>query len=186
MPEVRPTPRPHTKYALPQQQRRPAWFWIAVGGACLSVVVPILVILALITLPQLLSVRKPANQTSAVQTLRTMASAEVSYNETYPDQGFACNLNVLGGDPNSGPPSSENAQLIDPSLASTGHHSGYIFSVTSCTPRTVNHRAINTAYTIAAIPESVGRTGDVGYCINQNNVITVDPTGRWNCTQPLK
>ena len=187
MPEVRPTPPPYPQYVLPQQQGRPAWFWIAIGGACLSIVVPILVILTLIILPGMLRVRnKPANQVAAIHTLRTIRSAETRYNATYPEEGFACSLNVLGGKPFSGPPSSEAAHLISPGLASTGHRSGYVFSVTTCTLKTIDHHAINTAYTIAAIPESVGKTGDVGYCINQDGVITVDPTGKWNCTQPLQ
>jgi type IV pilus assembly protein PilA len=185
MPEVRPTPSPYPQYAPSQQQRRPAWFWIAIGGACLSVVVPILVILALITLPGLLRARnKPANQVAAIHTLRSIRSAEKRYNATYPEEGFACSLNVLGGNPFSGPPSSEAAHLISPGLASTGHRSGYVFSVTTCTPMTINHHATNTAYTIAAIPESVGKTGDVGYCINQDGVITVDPPANGTAPSP--
>ncbi len=37
--------------------------------------------------------------------------AEVSYNAAYPATGFACPLSALGGDPKSGAPSAQAAQL---------------------------------------------------------------------------
>src|SRR6201999_44336 len=82
----------------------------------LLIVMSIMLILMALAVPQMLKVKKNANQTSAVQTMRTIGSAELSYNSSY--SGFACPLSVLGGDPKSGAPTSQAAQLVDPALAS--------------------------------------------------------------------
>ena len=34
--------------------------------------------------------------------------------------------------------------------------------------------------------ETVGKTGDNGYCADENNTIRKDPAGGTNCTQPLQ
>jgi type IV pilus assembly protein PilA len=195
MPAERPAPPPISSGSrpssqadsLPPRERRPAWFWIAIVGGCFAVIIPIVIIAAAaIALPSLLRVNKAANQISAIQTLRTISSAESSYSTTYPGEGFACSLRSLGGNPESEHPNPQSALLIDPALASNGYKSGYIFSVVNCGSKTVGNRTTFTEYRIAAIPQSLGKTGDVGYCINENNVITVDPTGKWDCTQPLQ
>ena len=154
-------------------ERRPAWFWIAIAGGCFAVIIPmVFILLAVVAVPSMMRVRKAANQTSAIQSLRTIGSAEVIYSSTHPDEGFACSLHSLSD--------------IDPALASTGYRSGYVFSVIDCTTKTVNKHTTFTGYRIAAIPRMVGRTGNVGYCIDENNVITVDPTGKWDCSEPLQ
>ena len=152
----------------------------------LLIVMSIMLILMALAVPQMLKVKKNANQTSAVQTMRTIGSAELSYNQSYQGKGFGCPLSVLGGDPKSGAPSAEAAQLIDPQLAASGHKSGYIFSVTCGSKTTVNNQDVYNSIEITGIPETVGKTGDNGYCSDENNVIKIDPTGGTNCTQQLQ
>ena len=37
---------------------------------------------------------------------------------------------------------------------------------------------------LSALPG--GKTGDLGYCSDDNNIIKQDPTGGTNCTQPIQ
>ena len=91
----------------------------------------------------------------------------------------------LGGDPKSGAPSAEAAQMITPDLAS-GQKAGYSFAITNCTKVTVNNQDMYTGYEITAVPNSIGRTGDRGFCTDENSTIRFDPAGGTNCTQPIQ
>ena len=152
----------------------------------LLIVMSIMLILMALTVPQMLKLKKTANQTSATQTMRTIGQAEVSYNSAYPGSGFACSLAALGGDPKSGPPTAQASQLLDPTFAATAQKSGYTFSITNCTKVTVNNQDMYTSYEIIGAPQAVGKTGDNGYCSDENNIVRVDPTGGTNCTQPIQ
>jgi type IV pilus assembly protein PilA len=197
MPEDHPTPPrppqlpypyapPNRAYAPPPRQRRPAWFWIAIIGGCFALIIPVGLILLALTIPQLLSVHKAANQTSALATMRAINSAELAYSLAYPNNRFTCSLQALGGDPRSGPPSPQAAQLIDPTLAATSQKSGYVFGISGCKGITNSSRQFYTSYHLNAVPESIGMTGSKGYCSDENNSITVDPTGGINCTEPIE
>ena len=61
----------------------------------LLIVVAIILIIAAIAIPNLLRSRIAANEASAVGSLRTLNTAEITYNTTYPTIGFACSLGVL-------------------------------------------------------------------------------------------
>ncbi len=151
----------------------------------LLIVMSVMLILMTLAVPQLLKLRKQAYQTSAIQSLRAVAQAELQYNSTYPANGFACTLSALGGQPGSGPPTAQSAQMIPPDLA-TGQKAGYTFAISNCTKVTVNNQDMFTSYQITAVPQSVGKTGDLGYCTDENNLIRYDPAGGTNCTQPLQ
>jgi type IV pilus assembly protein PilA len=43
-----------------------------------------------------------------------------------------------------------------------------------------------TGYQATAVPASPGRTGDRGYCMDENNLIKYDPAGGTNCTVPVQ
>jgi type IV pilus assembly protein PilA len=152
----------------------------------LLIVMTIMLILMALAVPQMLKLKKNANQTSAIQTMRVIGSAEASYNGSYANAGYACPLATLGGDPKSGPPTPQAAQLIDPSLASSGQKSGYTFTVTCGSKVTINNQDVYNSFEITGVPQTVGKTGDNGYCSDENNFIKIDPTGGSNCTQPLQ
>ena len=152
----------------------------------LLIVMSIMLILMALAVPQMLKLKKHANELSATQTMRTIGQAEISYNSAYPTSGYACTLAALGGDPKAGAPSAQAAQLIDPALASTGQKSGYSFTVTNCTKVTVNNQDTYTSYEITGVPQAIGKTGDNGYCSDENNIVKVDPEGGTNCTQPIQ
>jgi type IV pilus assembly protein PilA len=151
----------------------------------LLIVMSVMLILMTLAVPQLLKLRKQGNETSAIQSVRTIGQAELQYNSAYPANGFACSLATLGGDPKSGAPTAQAAQLVAPDLAA-GQKAGYTFAVTNCTKVTVNNQDMYTSYEITAVPQSVGKTGDRGFCSDENNTIRYDPAGGTNCTQPIQ
>jgi type IV pilus assembly protein PilA len=151
----------------------------------LLIVMSVMLILMTLAVPQLLKLRKQANETSAMQSVRTIGQAELQYNSAYPANGFSCSLAALGGDPKSGAPTAQSAQMITPDLAG-GQKAGYTFAITNCTKVTVNNQDMYTGYEITAVPNSIGRTGDRGFCSDGNNQIRYDPAGGTNCTQPIQ
>ena len=101
----------------------------------LLIVVAIILIIAAIAIPNLLRSRMAANEASAVGSLRTINTAEVTYASTYPEAGFT-SLAVLGGTGTQG--TQGNALLLDEVLGCTNgdgtaggtcQKSGYKFDV---------------------------------------------------------
>jgi type IV pilus assembly protein PilA len=109
----------------------------------------------------------------------------MQYESTYPANGYACALPSLGGDPSAGAPSPTGAQILQSDLTS-GYKSGYIFTISNCQKVTVNGTDRGTSYTVNGIPQTVGKTGDDGFCSDQFGTIKQDPAGGTNCTQPIQ
>ncbi len=133
----------------------------------LLIVVAIILIIAAIAIPNLLRSRMAANEASAVGSLRTINTAEVTYASTYPAIGFN-SLASLGGTA-GGTGTSAAAGLLDAVLAS-GTKSGYSFtvSVTSGTP--------NPFYSANANPVLVGQTGQRFFYTDASGVIRYNTT----------
>jgi type IV pilus assembly protein PilA len=148
----------------------------------LLIVMSIMLILITLAVPQYKKVRKQVNETSAVNSLKAIGSAEKQYDSAFPQNGFTCTLAAMGGDPASGAPSATAAQVLDPHLA-TGTKDGYLFTVAQCKKTPVNNQDMVTGYQITATPITVGNTGDRGYCMDENDLIKFDPAGGTNCTQ---
>src|SRR5271167_1836830 len=91
----------------------------------LLIVVAIILIIAAIAIPNLLRARIAANESSAVASLRTLNTAQISYDSSYPTIGFATALSGTS----CSPPGSANACCIDTTLSS-GTKSGYSFQLT--------------------------------------------------------
>lgn len=151
----------------------------------LLIVISIMLILMLIAIPNMLNLKATANEASAVQSLRAIQESEVQYQTTYPANGFACSLGALGGLASSGAPSAQGAQLLQPDLAG-GQKSGYTFAITNCQKTTVNNQDNYNSYEATAVPQSVGKTGHNGYCLDMSGQIMKDPTGGTNCTVPIQ
>lgn len=126
----------------------------------LLIVVAIILIIAAIAIPNLLRSRIAANEASAVGSVRTINTAEVTYASTYPEVGFA-DLDAMGGAGGT----STAAGLIDSVLAS-GVKSGYSFTVTPA--NALNN--VFTTYTVAADPSSA-QTGSRHFFSDQSGVI---------------
>jgi type IV pilus assembly protein PilA len=151
----------------------------------LLIVIAIILILMLMAIPTIGSLKKKANETSALNSVQTINKAQIQYESTFPTNGYACQLQSLGGDPAAGAPSATSAQILQQDLAS-GYKSGYVFAVTNCTKVTVNGQDRYTGYTVTAVPETVGKTGDRGFCSDQFGTIKQDPAGGTNCSQPMQ
>jgi type IV pilus assembly protein PilA len=151
----------------------------------LLIVISIIVILMLIAIPTANTIRKHTNEVSAEKSLQTIEQAQSMYATNYPTNGFACSLTALSGEPGSGPPSATSAQILNGQIA-TGIKDGYIFNIANCQKITVNNTDRITSYTITAVPATVGKTGDRGFCVESGGAIKMDPAGGSNCTQSVQ
>ena len=95
----------------------------------LLIVVAIILIIAAIAIPNLLRSRVAANQASAIESLRVISTAEVTYATTY-GTGFSTSLAVLGPPASGQAVSATAAGLVDDTLAA-GYKSGYTFTYTA-------------------------------------------------------
>ena len=140
----------------------------------LLIVVAIILIIAAIAIPNLLRARISANESSAVASLRTLNTAQISYDSAFPTVGFATTLGALSGT-SCAPPGSANACYIDETLAS-GTKSGYSFQLTGTagTP--------NETYNLIASPLTPNQTGVRYFCSLADAVIRVSTTAPGTCT----
>jgi type IV pilus assembly protein PilA len=142
----------------------------------LLIVVAIILIIAAIAIPNLLRSRMAANEASAVGSLRTINTACVTYQTTYPSVGFPAGLANLG---TSGAASSGSADLIDSVLAA-GIKSGYSFTLTPGGGTPV------TGYSTVANAVSAS-TGTRGFYSDQSGVIRYNSTsGATSGSAPLQ
>jgi len=135
----------------------------------LLIVVAIILIIAAIAIPNLLRARMAANESSAVASLRTINTGEITYSSSYPTIGYATALTNLGG---VAPciPSPTTGCLIDSVLAG-GSKSGYNFvAVGTGGPPAVQYYA-------TAVPTVLNQTGVRSFCSFEDAVIRVQPSG---------
>jgi type IV pilus assembly protein PilA len=135
----------------------------------LLIVVAIILIIAAIAIPNLLHAKMAANESSAVASVRTINTGEITYSSAYPTVGFAPTLSALGG-VSPCVPTSTSACLIDSVLAS-GNKSGYTFTATGAGGPPASQ------YFMTAIPISINQTGIRSFCSFEDAVIRVQPTG---------
>jgi prepilin-type N-terminal cleavage/methylation domain-containing protein len=140
----------------------------------LLIVVAIILIIAAIAIPNLLRSRIAANQASAVGSLRTINTSEITYASTY-NAGYSPDLISLG--PGATPPTASAAGLIDSVLAS-GVKSGYTFVYTPAAP--VAGRIDR--YDLNANPTTPGTTGTNYYFTDETGVIRQNTTGTASAT----
>lgn len=151
----------------------------------LLIVVAIILIIAAIAIPNLLRARMAANESSAVASIRTVTTGEITYQTAYPTVGYAPALVNLGGPLGAGcVPSSTTGCLIDSVLANNGNpagsgKSGYSF--TSGTGTVAG--GVNVGYTILGKPMTVNQTGIRAFCAEEDAVIRVDPAGACSNTE---
>jgi len=145
----------------------------------LLIVVAIILIIAAIAIPNLLRARMAANESSAVASIRTINTAETTYNSTYPSVGFAPALTNLGGAIGAAcVPSSTTACLIDAVLSNNGNpagsgKSGYLFTTGAGTVSA----GVNVGYVAVTVPVTINQTGIRAFCAEEDAVVRVDPAG---------
>jgi type IV pilus assembly protein PilA len=138
----------------------------------LLIVVAIILIIAAIAIPDLLKSRQAANQASAVGSLRTINTSEVTYASTY-STGFSSTLLQLDGTATVN--DVNNAGLIDNVLGS-GEKSTYYFSYT---PYPANGRIDAYSCTAGPVPGVGGGNfyyTDHSFVIRQNATTTASST----------
>jgi type IV pilus assembly protein PilA len=145
----------------------------------LLIVVAIILIIAAIAIPNLLRARIAANESSAVSSLRTINTAEVSYTTSYPTVGYSNLLADLG--PGAGTtcaatgPTTTAACLIDSVLAAQAK-SGYSFAYTPA-KGTGAAATLNVTYEGEAVPQAFNQTGVRGFCTIEDAVIRWEANG---------
>jgi type IV pilus assembly protein PilA len=140
---------------------------LAIAGLVLGylwiVGIPIILIIAAIAIPNLLRARMAANEASAVASIRSLVTAEVSYSTAHPNRGYTCTLSDLAGD-----------HLINSVLAS-GQRNGYEFELLNCAPETSG--GPNAKFQVVAHPMTANQTGVRAFCSDESAVVKVDAGG---------
>ncbi len=137
----------------------------------LLIVVAIILIIAAMAIPSLVKSKIAANAASAVESLRTINTAEATYASTY-SVGYSANLTYLGPPSGGAPVSSTAADLID-NLLAAGTKSGYTFSYSPAFLDMANHYQ---GYTLNANPTSPGTTGNSYYFTDHSHLIRFNNT----------
>jgi type II secretory pathway pseudopilin PulG len=131
---------------------------------------------AAIAVPNLLRSRIAANESAAAATVRTVNTAEITYNLTYSAKGYAASLAALGPPPggncSGNKPTATHACLVDKVLGDASCAAekwcikgGYRYSVKgTCTQTTCS------GYVVTATPVTVG-TGTKNFCSVSDAVI---------------
>ncbi len=132
----------------------------------LLIVVAIILVIAAIAIPNFLRSRMAANHAAAVQSLRTVNSAEVTYSSTY-GGSFSSTLPQLGPPASGNPPSAATADLIDGVLAS-GLKGSYSFTYS---PTMQDSSGNYNGYNLNANPVTPGTSGIIYYFSDQTYVI---------------
>ena len=138
----------------------------------LLIVVAIILILAAIAIPNYLRSKIAANEAAAVQTVRQISTAEISYQNTYPQVGFAPDLASLGGPAANCIPSSSTGCILD-SVVSAGTKSGYQFFAAGFQGAGTT---LNTTFVGSAAPLTYNTTGVRMFCVaTDNGVLRAQP-----------
>ena len=109
--------------------------------------------------------------------VREINRAEIQYQTTYPEVGFAAKLSNLGG---AAPcePSAAHACLLDDSLAqatTAPGKAGYIFAAVGETVNGAN--GVNVKLFATATPVKANRTGVRSFCSVEDMVVREQPSG---------
>jgi competence protein ComGC len=145
---------------------------MAIAGLILGYVglaiIPVILIIAAIAIPNLLRARIAANEAAAVRSVQVLIVSEVTYSSSHPDAGYTCSLADL-----------DDAGLIDKRLAS-GQEYGYAFELLGCRTGAGGHA--NATYQVVAYPVVRDQSGRRSFCSDESGKIQADVTGsRQHC-----
>ena len=134
----------------------------------LLIVVAIIGIIAAIAIPNLLASRRAANEGSAQQSLRTLSSAEATYQSTAGNGSYGSLADLMG------------QRLVDSVLGQSNAtaKSGYLFTVTAVAPAVGPPATPATfwGYCLPATTSGVGQTGTRRFGITEDGVLRGDTT----------
>jgi len=147
----------------------------------LLIVVAIIGILAAIAVPGLLRARMSGNEASAIGSMRTVNSAQVTYAATCGGDGYAQDLATLAT-----PPTSGGDAFIGADLSVNGvQKSGYLIALEAGANSLAVRTSANTCngtnsfstYHATATPGTVGQTGTRAFATNNSGAIFQNFTG---------
>lgn len=133
----------------------------------MSVTAPVILIVAAIAIPNLLSARRSANEASAIGSMRTIVVAQAQYQAEYAK--YSPSLTALG--PGSGQAGEESAGFIDEALAS-GQKNGYLFTYT---PIDADGDGVFERFSLNADPITPGTTGRRHFYVDETGLIRSEP-----------
>jgi type IV pilus assembly protein PilA len=125
----------------------------------LLIVVTIIGIVASIAIPNLLASRRAANEASAQQSMRTIASCEATYQATFGNGNYT-DLTSLG------------TRTLTDSVLSSGQKSGYDFVFTAV----VGPPAQYWGYAVPTNTSGIGQTGTRRFAVSEDGVLRGDST----------
>ena len=103
------------------------------------------------------------SESSAVASIRTLNTAEISYAASFSEKGYTCKLSALGGSSEGGESMAEHAMLIDDVLAS-GNKNGYVFAISGCDVQPASK------YQVTAIPANA-ESGTRAFCSDETAIV---------------
>jgi len=140
----------------------------------LLIVVAIILIIAAIAIPNLLRSKMAANESSAVGSLRTINTAQVTYSSTY-GVGYGTLANLSTPAAGCAAATQAVACLIDSNLGG-GTKSGYTF-ISLAAGGAGTTASPNTNFNTSAVPVAIGQSGQNSFCSDESGVIRRDTTG---------
>jgi type IV pilus assembly protein PilA len=139
----------------------------------LLIVVAIILIIAAIAIPNLLRSKIAANESSAVGSVRTIGTAEVTYSSSW-GSGYSANLANLGGPAPCVAAIATAACLIDPLLSQAPFtKSGYVFNAAG----TLLVNGVMNGFEVNASPTTFQTTGVRAFCDDQTGVLKFNVNG---------
>jgi len=137
--------------------------------------VPIILIIAAVAIPNLVKAKMTANEATAVYNLRNIATAAVKYQSAY--NTYPSGLSALGPPLNGKAPDADGAGLIN-GMIMRGSESGYEFIYQ---PVSSHNDGVFDGFDLTANPINPGATGTRHFHVDETLVITVErdrPAGR--------
>ena len=146
----------------------------------LLIVVAIILIIAAIAIPNLLRARIAANEASAASGIRTINTAEVSFNSNYPAQGYSPTLAAMGSAGGCAPPLVTSACLLDAVLAQDpALKGGYSYQYTG------DGLVPSVGYQVSADPVTANQSGVRSFCSFADAVVRYTPSTALAGTCPI-
>ncbi len=125
--------------------------------------IPLVLIIAAIAIPNFLRARIAANESSAVAGVRAVITAETSYAEAHPDEGYTCSFATLA-----------QAGMLSGGIVQ-GQKNGYVYELSACTSEGLNET--KRGFQIVAYPLRENQTGVRAFCANESGVVKMDSGG---------
>lgn len=147
----------------------------------LLIVVAIISIIAAIAVPGLLRARMTGNESSAIASLRTTTSSQVSYSAACGNGAYAPTYDQLA-DPPAGAPNSQGFISAEFNAEAPIIKSGYEFTLqgadgSAAGPNDCNNQPTVDGFYAFAVPQNPGTTGTRGFAVDTNMTIFQDSTG---------